>query len=96
MLLQPKLRVCALIATRYPDYWPETIRGLLIHGARYTDEMLKLLPAHPGVDDKIGLLRRMGHGAVRATNALNSTAQRPADLAGDDRSLSQGSRVCEA
>jgi len=70
-------RVCALIATRYPDYWPETIRGLLIHGARYTDEMLKLLPAHPGVDDKIGLLRRMGHGAVRATNALNSTAQRP-------------------
>lgn len=70
-------RVCALVATKYPEYWPETIRGLLIHGARYTGEMLKFLPAHPSIDDKIGLLRRMGHGAVRASNALNSTAQRP-------------------
>lgn len=70
-------RVCAHLATRYPDYWPETIRGLVIHGARHTPEMLKLLPARPNGEDKIGLLRRVGYGAVQATNSLSSTAQRP-------------------
>ena len=70
-------RICALIAVRYPTYWPETIRGLVIHGARYTDEMLRALPAHPNAQDKEGLVRRVGHGAVRENNALNSTAHRP-------------------
>lgn len=70
-------RVCAHIATRYPDYWPETIRGLVIHGARYTPEMLKLLPAQPKGEEKMGLLRRVGYGAVQASNAMTSTAQRP-------------------
>lgn len=70
-------RVCAHIATTYPDYWPETIRGLVIHGARYTPEMLKLLPVNPKGEDKVGLLRRVGYGAVRMFNALSSTAQRP-------------------
>lgn len=70
-------RICALISARYPDYWPETIRGLVIHGARYTDEMLKALPAQPNAQDKEGLVRRVGHGAVRADNAVYSTAHRP-------------------
>jgi len=70
-------RVCAHISTRYPDYWPETIRGLVIHGARYTPAMLNALPKNPSGSDKEGLVRQVGHGAVRADNALNSTAHRP-------------------
>ncbi|CTP93088.1 hypothetical protein XTPLMG728_3509 [Xanthomonas translucens pv. poae] len=70
-------RTCALIATRYPDYWPETVRGLVIHGARYTPEMLAALPANPNSKDKEGLVRRVGYGAVKSENALNSTAHRP-------------------
>ena len=70
-------RICALVATRYPDYWPETVRGLVIHGARYTREMLRLLPENATVSDKEGLVRRVGYGAAKAENALNSTAQRP-------------------
>ncbi len=70
-------RVCALLATRYPDYWPETIRGLVIHGARYTREMLKALPANPTGQDKEGLVRRVGYGAVSADISMYSTTQRP-------------------
>lgn len=70
-------RLCAQIATHYPTYWPETIRGLVIHGARYSPAMLRLLPAHPSANDKEGLVRRVGYGAVRAENALRSTLNRP-------------------
>jgi hypothetical protein len=70
-------RICAQIAHRYSNYWPETIRGLVIHGARYTQEMRALLPKNPNVNDKEGLVRRVGYGAINAENALSSTSLRP-------------------
>jgi len=70
-------RLCALLSSRYPDYWPETIRALVVHGARYTPAMRALLPLNPVRTDKEGLLRRFGHGAVNAEIALNSREWRP-------------------
>ncbi|WP_448243018.1 S8 family peptidase [Pseudoxanthomonas mexicana] len=70
-------RLCAHLTTRYPDYWPETIRALVIHGARYTPAMLQSLAKNPSGNDKEGLVRRVGYGAIRADNALNSTTHRP-------------------
>lgn len=70
-------RLCAHLSTRYPDYWPETIRALVVHGARYTPAMRALLPLNPVRLDKEGILRRFGHGAVNADGALNSRAWRP-------------------
>lgn len=32
-------RVAALVWARYPEYWPETIRGLLVHAALWTPAM---------------------------------------------------------
>ena len=32
-------RIAALIRADYPDYWPETIRGLIVHSARWTRRM---------------------------------------------------------
>ena len=32
-------RLAAQIMTRYPDLWPETVRGLLVHTAEWTTEM---------------------------------------------------------
>jgi hypothetical protein len=32
-------RMAAVIQAEYPDYWPETIRGLLVHSAKWTDSM---------------------------------------------------------
>jgi Subtilase family len=37
-------RHAALIHAEYPTYWPETIRGLLIHSARWTPQMLEEFP----------------------------------------------------
>lgn len=70
-------RLCAHLAARYPGYWPETLRALVVHGARYSGAMLQGLPAKPQMQDKISLLRHYGHGAVSADNALNSTRHRP-------------------
>jgi len=32
-------RLAAMLMAQYPDYWPETIRALLVHSARWTDAM---------------------------------------------------------
>jgi len=68
----------------YPDYWPETIRGLLVHSADWTPAMLgghqvpELTP-----NEKISLIATVGYGVpnfVRArfsaSNALSLVIQR--------------------
>jgi len=70
-------RLCAQIAVRYPDYWPETIRALVVHGARYTRAMRAPLPLVPIRQHKMNLLKRYGHGAVRPDCALSSSSTRP-------------------
>lgn len=32
-------RLAAIVAAEHPEYWPETIRGLLVQSAQWTDEM---------------------------------------------------------
>lgn len=32
--------MCARIAAAYPSFWPETVRGLMVHSARWTQPML--------------------------------------------------------
>lgn len=39
-------RVAAQIGADYPQLWPETIRGLLVHSARWTEPMLGNLNPH--------------------------------------------------
>lgn len=70
-------RLCAHLSTRYPDYWPETLRALVIHGARYTPVMSAQLPLNRARADKEALLRQFGFGAVNAYNTLNSATWRP-------------------
>ncbi|RYF51875.1 MAG: S8 family peptidase [Cytophagaceae bacterium] len=70
-------RLCAHISAKYPHYWPETIRALVVHGARYTRAMRALLPVVPVRADKEGLLRRFGHGAINHENSLSSQSRRP-------------------
>ena len=51
-------RYGALIQADYPDYWPETIRGLVIHSARWTRRMQEEFP-HAARHDR---LRCYGYG----------------------------------
>lgn len=72
----------ALIA-KYPNYWPETIRALIVHSAEWTDTMKDTLPHHAGKTEQTELLRMFGYGVpdlerakYSASNALTLVAQK--------------------
>ncbi|MFM8474311.1 MAG: S8 family peptidase [Planctomycetaceae bacterium] len=59
-------RYAAIIWSRYPNLSPETVRGLLIHSARWTDPMLAEFP-HEQRHDR---LRVYGYGVPDLNRAL--------------------------
>lgn len=71
-------RMAAQLAAEHPDYWPETIRAMMIHSAEWTEPMLKALGDMPGKKARYDLVRRFGYGVPsfdRATaSALNHLA----------------------
>ncbi|MCA9119263.1 MAG: S8 family peptidase [Planctomycetaceae bacterium] len=60
-------RYAALIWSQYPALWPETVRALLIHSARWTDKMMEEYP-----DRKVARLRTYGYGVPDLGKALSS------------------------
>jgi hypothetical protein len=66
-------RYAALIASEYPEFWPETIRGLLIHSANYDKlnldyQSIKRLTQQ----EKTNILRKLGYGHPNLNTAINS------------------------
>lgn len=64
-------KMAAEILTSYPDFWPETIRGLMVHSAEWTPQMLN------GKDITIegqrrALIRSVGYGVPNLSRALYS------------------------
>ncbi len=75
-------QAAASISARYPEYWPETIRGLLVHAAYWTPAM------RSGVDaaDKATVaqaLARFGYGVPDVVQALASVRNRATLVAQD-------------
>ncbi len=77
---------CARLATQlsgaYPDFWPETIRALIVHSAEWTPKMIQELNDAGGMTARQPLLRKFGHGvpdfgraAASAENHLALIAQ---------------------
>lgn len=63
--------MAARIQSDYPEAWPETIRGLLVHSASWSDEMKRqFLPANPRRSDYAKLLRICGYGTPHLERAL--------------------------
>lgn len=64
--------MAARIQTIYPDAWPETIRGLLVHTADWTATMKSQmrLPTSPSKADYGRLLRVFGYGVPSLERAL--------------------------
>jgi hypothetical protein len=62
----------AQILVQNPDFWPETVRALIVHSATWTAAMRKHLPAAPQQKDKSILLRRYGYGVPSLEKALRS------------------------
>lgn len=70
-------KMAAELRTIYPDFWPETIRGLMIHSAEWTDTMKRQGENHKE------LLRTVGYGIPNiskakycANNSLTLIAER--------------------
>ena len=70
-------RMAATLQAEYPDYWPETIRGLLVHSARWNDAMYRDKRFNQMLaGDKENLLRRFGYGVPDLGIAQYSASNR--------------------
>lgn len=66
-------RMAAQIMAEYPELWPETIRALIVHSARWTPAMTQMfLPANgqPKKTEMIYLIRHCGFGIPNLEQAL--------------------------
>lgn len=64
-------RYAAIINARYPTMWPESVRGLMIHSARWTDKMREQVSGQR-VQDLENRLRCFGYGVPQLDRALSS------------------------
>ncbi len=65
-------RLTALILAEYPDFFPETVRGLVVHSARWTKAMEAHLRGAGGKRGRAKLVRRYGFGVPSVARALRS------------------------
>jgi len=68
-------RLAARLGADHPDYWPETIRGLMVHSAEWTDPMLAMFGTRLVKRERYELVRRFGYGVPdydRATASANN------------------------
>jgi hypothetical protein len=66
-------KFAADLRAAYPNYWPETIRGLMIHSAEWTSVMLgNRQIGMLSEQDRKNLLRSVGYGVPILENALYS------------------------
>lgn len=78
-------RLAAHIATAYPGLWPETVRGLLVHAAEWTDGMLAGANlAAMTKPQKISFLRRYGYGVPQPERLIASLSNRPTIVIQDE------------
>jgi hypothetical protein len=68
-------RLAAMTMSRYPNYWPETVRGLLTHSAEWTEPMRSEIETETGKTARLMLLRRYGWGVPSESAILYSSEQ---------------------
>lgn len=76
-------RLAAKLAAQYPQFWPETIRGLLAHSAEWTQGMLQGQPLKYK-SQRIALIRRNGYGVPQTDVLLSSYSNRPCVVIQDE------------
>lgn len=65
-------RMAAALRAAHPDYWPETIRAMMVHGAEWTGPMSRLLNDAIGKRARYQLVRRFGYGVPDFDRAVAS------------------------
>lgn len=66
--------MAAALAARYPTFWPETIRALMVHSAEWTDQMLTHFDVATTRSAADELRRRYGMGVPSLERALLSAS----------------------
>lgn len=77
-------RLAALTQATYPAYWPETVRGLLVHAADWTPVMRGRIDSVPKKTEKLSLLRRYGWGVPTEERVLASARNAVTMIAQDE------------
>jgi hypothetical protein len=68
-------RMSAQIMTQYPEFWPETVRALIVHSAEWTEQMrVDFLDPKKRSGDYAHLIRHCGFGVPDLERALWSAA----------------------
>jgi hypothetical protein len=66
-------RMAVRLAAEHVDYWPETIRAMMIHSAEWTEPMLKVLGDTSSKRARYEMVRRFGYG-VPSLERANASA----------------------
>jgi len=61
-----------MLAAR-PDLWPESVRGLIVHSARWTPSMQSRMDGAATQAQRVAVLRKYGYGVADYTRALLSS-----------------------
>ena len=65
-------RLAARLCADHPEYWPETIKALIVHSAEWTEPMIRVLDGTASRRDSYSLLRRFGYGVPSYDRATAS------------------------
>jgi hypothetical protein len=65
-------RIAAIVAAEYPALWPETLRALVVHSARWTARMQAAIDATSSKVARGKLVRRYGFGVPDVSRAIRS------------------------
>jgi len=68
-------RLAGRLTADHPEFWAETIRGLIVHSAEWTQPMLDAFEGSGGKRDNYALVRHFGYGVPdyeRATASANN------------------------
>jgi hypothetical protein len=65
-------RMASIISAEYHDFWPETVRALIVHSAEWTRAMQSHLKGAGGKRARSRLVRRYGFGVPLLDRALRS------------------------
>lgn len=69
-------RLSARIATAYPDYWPESLKAMVVHHARWTPQQRARFFTEDTALGRAQLLRACGWGVPNERAAVNSVRNR--------------------
>ena len=67
-------RIAGAVRARYPHFWPETVRGLMVHSAEWSETMLRRYGQGSHRYDVEHLLRSCGYGEPSLARAMWSAS----------------------